>query len=74
MNGQRPFFRQLPCHRVERFKQTHGIGEDHAAAVQALDGVGGVHNLQGSLRKLEHGADEVLAVAPVVLHSGYLAS
>lgn len=39
---------------------------------QALDGVGGVHNLPGGLRKLEHGADEVPTVAPAVHTFGIL--
>ena len=76
-NGHGPFFRQLPGRQVERLEQTHGVGEDRAAtvqpaeaAVQALYGVGGVHDLPGGLGELEHGADAVPVVAPAVHAAG----
>ena len=72
-NGHGPFFRQLPGRQIERLEQAHGVGKDRAAtvqpaeaAVQALYGVGGVHDLPGGLGELEHGADAVPVVAPAV--------
>lgn len=70
-NGHGPFFRQLSGRQVERLKQAHGVGKDRAAtvqpaeaAVQALYGVGRVHDLPGGLGELEHGAYAVPVVAP----------
>ena len=78
-NGHGPFFRQLPGRQVERLGQGHGVGKDRAAtvqpaesAVQALYGVGRVHDLPGSLGELEHGADAVPVVAPAVHAAGIL--
>ena len=67
-NGHGPFFRQLPGCQIERFGQRHGVGKDCAAAVQAaesavqaLDGVGGIHDPPRGLGELEHGTDAVPA-------------
>ena len=78
-NGHGPFFRQLPGRQIERLGQGHGVGKDRAAtvqpaeaAVQALYGVGRVHDLPGSLGELEHWADAVPVVAPAVHAAGVL--
>ena len=70
-NGHGPFFRQLPCRQIERLGQSHSVGKDHATtvqaaepAVQALDGVGGIHDLPRGLGELEHRTDAVPIIAP----------
>ena len=71
-NGQGPFFRQFPGRQVERLSEAHGIGKDRATAVQlsepavqALYGIGRIHDLPSGLGDLEHRADAVPVVRPV---------
>ena len=51
VNGHGPLFRQLPSRQIQRLGERHGVGKDRAAtvqpteaAVQTLDGVGGIHH------------------------------
>lgn len=76
-NGHGPFFRQLPGRQTERPGQRHGAGKGRAAAVQpaepavqALDGVGGIHDLPRGLGELEHilVGDSALSILNLALH------
>ena len=56
LHGHGPFFRQFLCGQIQGLEQIRCVGEDRATAVQAteaavdaLDGVGGVHDLSDSL-------------------------
>ena len=76
-NGQGPFFRQFPGRQVERLREAHGVGEDRAPtvqppepAVQALYGIGRIHDLPSGLRELEHRTDAVPVVPPAVHAAG----
>ena len=78
-NGQGSFFHQFTGRQIECLEQTHGVGEDRAAAVQptesavqALYGVGRVHDLTSSIGELEHWADAVPVVSPAVHTAGML--
>ena len=71
-NGQNPFFRQCPGRQAERLSEVHSVGKDRATAVQlsepavqALYGVGRIHDLPSGLGELEHRADAVPVVRPV---------
>ena len=71
-NAQGPFFRQFPARQVERLSEAHSVGKDRATAVQlsepavqALYGVGRIHDLPSGLGELEHRADAVPVVRPV---------
>ena len=71
-NGQGPFFRQFPARQVERLSEAHSVEKDRATAVQlsepavqALYGIGRIHDLPSGLGELEHRADAVPVVRPV---------
>ena len=67
-NRHDPFFRQFPDRQVEGLEQNRGdctpTVQSPEAAVQALYGIGRIHDLPDGLRELKHGAGAVSVVTP----------